>query len=439
MEMNAFVHFSINTFTDKEWGFGNESPHQFNPVEFDPAQWIRIFKKTGFHGVILTSKHHDGFCLWPSSYTQHDVASSKWRNGAGDIVGEVAKACQAGGLRFGIYVSPWDRNAGDYGSDRYITYYRNQLRELLTAYGPIFEMWFDGANGGDGFYGGANTVRRIDGSTYYRWPETLDLVRKMEPGIIFFSDAGPGVRWVGNEKGIAGDPNWNMISPDTLFAGKSGIEPLLQHGNEHGTAWIPAETDVSIRPGWFYHAREDSSVKTSEQLFNIYLTSVGRGSTLLLNVPPDKRGKIHATDSASLIGFRNILDEVFSDDLSTRATLSAGSWRGSHDRYAVRNLTDPDFETYWATDDKVQSEWISLTWDELQPVRYIIIQEYIPLGQRVQSFRVEAKISGRWKEVAGGTTIGYKRIVMVQPIETNALRIVLRARACLALNRIGVY
>ena len=316
MEMNAFVHFTTNTFTGKEWGYGDEQPSVFNPSDqYDADQWVRTFKETGFKGVILTCKHHDGFCLWPSKYTEHSVKNSPWMNGKGDVVRDVMRACKKYELKFGVYLSPWDRNHAEYGSPVYIEYYRNQLKELFNTYGPVFEMWFDGANGGDGYYGGKREKRSIQGSTYYEWPVTLDLVRQMEPEIIFFSDAGPGVRWVGNERGVAGETNWNTITPDTLYAGKAGIEKLLNEGDENGTKWIPAEVDVSIRKGWFYHAEEDSLVKTPEQLFDIYLTSVGRGSTLLLNVPPDRRGLVHEKDVASLKGFRELLDTEFANNL----------------------------------------------------------------------------------------------------------------------------
>src|SRR5690606_14792267 len=273
MELNAFIHFTINTFTGKEWGYGDESPQLFNPTDIDVEQWITTLKDAGFRGVILTAKHHDGFCLWPTAYTEHSIKNSPYKDGKGDLVREVADACRKHGLKFGVYLSPWDRNRADYGTPSYVEYYRNQLKELFTEYGPIFEMWFDGANGGDGYYGGANERRRIDGSTYYDWPGTLAFAREMEPDVIFFSDAGPGVRWVGNERGVAGETNWNTITPDTLYAGKAGIEELLSTGHEDGTHWIPAEVDVSIRPGWFYHAEEDSKVKSAEDLFDIYLTS----------------------------------------------------------------------------------------------------------------------------------------------------------------------
>lgn len=440
MEMNAFVHFSLNTFTGKEWGYGDEKPSIFNPTEFNPDQWVDAFKSAGFKGLILTCKHHDGFCLWPTEHSEHSVKNSPYKNGQGDIVKEISDACKRKGLKFGVYLSPWDRNRADYGSPAYIEYYRNQLKELFTNYGPIFEMWFDGANGGDGYYGGANEKRRIDGATYYDWPTTLDLVRKMEPEIIFFSDAGPGVRWVGNERGVAGETNWCIINPDTLFAGKPGIEKILNEGHEDGTEWIPAEVDVSIRPGWFYHAQEDSLVKTPEQLFEIYLTSVGRGSTLLLNVPPDQRGLIHENDLKSLQGFKNILDTEFKTNLALNARTTTSTYRGNDSTFSASNVIDENPETYWATDNEIAKGYIEFDLGKLQTVKYILLQEYIKLGQRVRAFKVEALVGDSWKLVAEGTTIGYKRILKFDPIQTSKIRVrITNSKACPLLSEISLY
>jgi alpha-L-fucosidase len=435
MELNAFVHFTTNTFTDKEWGYGDESPQIFNPTAFDANQWISTFKDAGFKGVILTCKHHDGFCLWPSAYTEHSVKNSPFKE---DVVKAVAEACKQHGLKFGIYLSPWDRNHKEYGSEQYITYYRNQLNELFTTYGPVFEMWFDGANGGDGYYGGAKEKRAITGKTYYDWSITLEGVRKLEPEIIFFSDAGPGVRWVGNERGIAGETNWNTITPDTLFAGKAGIENLLNTGSENGTHWIPAEVDVSIRPGWFYHAKEDSLVKSPQKLFDIYLTSVGRGSTLLLNVPPDRRGLLHENDVAALKGWRALLDSVFKTNHAPSATITATHQRG--DAYAAANVVDDNPETYWATDDATVQASLELTWDTEQTISYVLIQEYIKLGQRVKAFDVEVWQDDAWIKVAEATTIGYKRIVKMDPVATTKMRINFRdAKACPVISNVEIF
>jgi alpha-L-fucosidase len=440
MEMNAFVHFTTNTFTGKEWGYGDESPAIFNPTEYDADQWVRTFKETGFKGVILTCKHHDGFCLWPSKYTEHSVKNSPWKNGEGNVVRDVMRACKKYELKFGVYLSPWDRNHADYGTPAYLEYYRNQLTELFTSYGPVFEMWFDGANGGDGYYGGKREKRSIKGSTYYEWPTTLQLVRDMEPDVLFFSDAGPGVRWVGNERGTAGETNWNMITPDTLYAGKAGIEKLLNEGSENGTHWIPAEVDVSIRKGWFYHAEEDSLVKTPEQLFNIYLTSVGRGSTLLLNIPPDRRGLVHENDVVSLQGFRELLDTEFKTDLALNKKVSASSFRGTNKLYAPLNVADENPNTYWSTDDETLTGSIEIDLGEINTIKYILLQEDIRLGQRIKSFTIEVNQNNSWIKIAEGTTIGYKRILKLNPIETDKVRItIIDSKACPIISNIAIY
>lgn len=440
MELNAFIHFTTNTFTGLEWGFGDEKESVFNPTGVHAGQWVTTLKDAGFKGVILTAKHHDGFCLWPSKYTEHSVKNSPWKAGRGDVVREVSEACKKSGLRFGVYLSPWDRNRADYGQPGYVQYYRNQLKELFTSYGPVFEMWFDGANGGNGYYGGANETRKINGATYYDWPATLALVRGMQPQVLFFSDAGPHLRWVGNERGVAGETNWNTITADTLYAGKPGIEALLNTGSENGAKWIPAEVDVSIRKGWFYHVEEDSLVKGPEQLFDIYLTSVGRGSTLLLNVPPDKRGRFHERDVAALLGFRKLLDERFKKNLAKGAAVKATSHRGGDNAYAASNLTDGNAETYWATDDAVTSGTIEIDLGKKQLINYILLQEYIRLGQRVKAFNVEVWQNNGWQQVAEATTIGYKRILKLAPVETEKIRItVSTAKACPVLSNVEVY
>lgn len=440
MEMNAFIHFSVNTFTDNEWGYGDEGEKSFDPKSFDATQWVSILKEAGFKGLILTCKHHDGFCLWPSKFTEHSVKNSPWKNGSGDVVHEVAEACSQAGLRFGIYLSPWDRSHKDYGSPTYIDYYRNQLTELFSQYPDVFEMWFDGANGGDGFYGGMRELRKIDGRTYYDWSTTLKMVKQVNPNVIFFSDAGPGVRWVGNENGTAGETNWNTISADTLFAGKAGIEKLLNEGNENGMQWIPAECDVSIRPGWFYHAKEDSLVKTPEQLLDIYLKSVGRGSLLLLNVPPDKRGLFHENDVKSLLGFRKVLNEEFKTNYALRADVSSNAYRGNNEKYSAAMLADGNTKTYWTTDDDKKSGNFEIDFKKVIKVKYILLQEYIQLGQRVKSFSVEVWKDGAWQNAASGTTIGHKRILKMEPIETTKIKVnILDSKACPVISNVEVY
>lgn len=440
LEQYAFVHFTTNTFTDKEWGYGDESEKVFNPTAMDVTQWAKTIKAAGLKGIVLTCKHHDGFCLWPSKYTEHSVKNSPYKNGQGNVVDEVEKACRAEGLEFGIYLSPWDRNRADYGTPSYIEYYRNQLKELFEAHKPVFEMWFDGANGGDGYYGGANEKRKIDGKTYYDWPTTLKMVREMEPNVIFFSDAGPDIRWCGNESGFVDETNWNTITPDTLYAGKSGIQELLGTGSEDGTNWIPAEVDVSIRPGWFYHAREDSLVKTPEQLFDIYLSSVGRGANLILNIPPDRRGLINPKDSVSLMGWKKLIDERFSHNLALNKPVKTSSFRGESVAFSGDKTTDADKETYWATNDNETTGTLEIDLGETQKVSYVWLQEYIRLGQRVKSFSIEAEKHGSWQKLAEGTTIGYKRIMKVTPTETQKVRITITgSKACPAISNIEIY
>jgi len=441
MEMNAFVHFTVNTFTDKEWGYGDESETIFNPApQTNPGQWASVLKNAGFKTLILTCKHHDGFCLWPTQYTEHSIKKSPWKNGKGDLVKETSDACKKYGLKFGIYLSPWDRNRADYGQPSYITYYRNQLKELFTRYGPVFEMWFDGANGGDGYYGGAREKRKINGATYYDWPTTLSLVRSMQPNVLFFSDAGPGVRWVGNENGMAGATNWNTISTDTIFAGKAGIEQLLNTGSPDGKSWIPAEVDVSIRPGWFYHAKEDSLVKTPAQLFAIYLSSVGRGSTLLLNVPPDRNGLFHNNDVRALQGFKKILQTEFAANLALHAPVTATGYRGHSKAFAPANLTDGNKNTYWATADNELTGSFTIDLGKTQIVKYIVLQEYIRLGQRIQSFTVEAWKDNGWEKIADATTIGYKRILPIMPYRTSKIRVTITgSKACPVISNAAVY
>lgn len=440
MEQYAFVHFTTNTFTDKEWGFGDESESEFNPTAMDVTQWTKTIKAAGLNGLILTCKHHDGFCLWPSQYTEHSIKNSPYKKGKGNVVEEVEKACRADGLKFGVYLSPWDRNRADYGSPSYVAYYRNQLKELFLAHVPIFEMWFDGANGGDGFYGGAKENRKIDGKTYYDWGTTLKMVRNMDPNVILFSDAGPDIRWCGNESGFVQETNWNTITVDTLYAGKSGIQKLLNTGSENGKNWIPAEVDVSIRPGWFYHTKEDALVKTPEQLFNIYLSSVGRGANLILNIPPDRRGLINEIDVASLKAWKKLIDERFKTNLALNGTVLTSSVRGNSPEFNGEKVTDGNKETYWATNDQEKSGSFEIDLGKSELITFILVQEYIKLGQRVKNFTVEIEKDGKWQEVAKGTTIGYKRILRIKPVATKKVRIAIQdSKACPVISNVEIY
>jgi alpha-L-fucosidase len=405
LEYYAFVHFSINSFTDKEWGYGDESPKLFNPSELDTDQWARTISEAGMKGVVITAKHHDGFCLWPSKYTEHSVKNSPWKNGEGDLLKELSESCKKYGLKMGVYLSPWDRNHPDYGTDAYLTYYRNQLRELLTQYGPIFEVWFDGANGGDGYYGGANETRKIDNKTYYDWPLTHQIVRELQPNAVMFSDAGPDIRWVGNEKGYANQTTWSTIYKDSIYPGMPGFNRFVP-GQEKGTHFIPTETDVSIRPGWFYHQSEDDEVKSVEHLWDIYCNSVGLNSNLLLNLPVDRRGLVHENDIASLQGLKSKIERVFETNLATMAQLKMESSSNVMDSSI---LTDGQRESFVKITDKDSK--IILEFDATKSSNLFVIQEAIQKGQRIRSFEIEALIDASWQVIYQGTTIGNKRIV----------------------------
>ncbi len=440
MEFYGFIHFTVNTFTDKEWGYGDESPAIFAPTSLDAKQWAQVAKMAGMKGLILTAKHHDGFCLWPSRYTDHCVRNSPWKDGKGDVVRELANACEDVGIKFGIYLSPWDRHQCTYGRREYLAYYRWQLMELLTQYGELFEVWFDGANGGDGFYGGARETRTIDKRSYYDWENTWQLVRDLQPNAVMFSDVGPDVRWVGNEKGVATETSWCMLDAKGAGWVPGDVNAdLLPVGHERGGEWVPAETDVSIRPGWFYHASEDDKVRTPANLEEIYYSSVGRNTSLLLNLPPDRRGLIHERDVEALSGFRSILDRTFAKDLAQGATIASLQTRGGDEAYSPRNLLKAD-KSYFATDDEVKSATIELAFPRSVRFDRILLQEQIELGQRVKAFRIEAAIGGNWREIARGTTIGAKRIICVPATDAERLRLVVEdARACVTLQRLGVF
>ena len=375
-ELALFLHFGVNTFTDREWGDGTESPGIFAPARLDARQWARTAREAGFRAMVLTAKHHDGFCLWPSRTTRHSVAASPWRGGTGDLVREFTDACRQEGLRAGLYLSPWDRNASMYGdSPRYNDFYCDQLTELLTGYGPIHEVWFDGANG-EGPHG-----RRQE----YDWPRFWGVVRRHQPDAVIFSDAGPDVRWIGNERGEAGDPNWSTVDPDVVaFPGQAGDQAreMLQHGDPHGTVWRPGECDVSIRPGWFHHPSEDDRVKSVDELVQLYFTSVGRNSKLLLNVPPTREGILPPVDVHRLRGMRERLDALF-----------------SRDRF-------PD-----------------LARGRKAVVSVARLREDIAEGQAVSKYSLEGRVGEKWQLLSRGTTIGYQKLDRFAPVELEAVRL----------------
>jgi alpha-L-fucosidase len=439
LEFYGFIHFTVNTFTDKEWGYGDENPAIFNPSSLETRQWAQVARDAGMRGLILTAKHHDGFCLWPSRYTEHSVKHSPWRNGRGDVVGELAEACREFGLKFGVYLSPWDRNHPDYARPEYLTYYRNQLRELLTQYGPIFEVWFDGANGGDGFYGGARERRRIDNSTYYDWPNTHAIVREHQPLAVMFSDAGPDIRWVGNERGFAFETTWMSMNRQEIYPGYPEFAKYAP-GRPDGTDWVPPEVDVSIRPGWFYHPAEDAKVKTVDQLLEIYYASVGRSANLLLNLPPDRRGLIHEIDAQRLRDLREILDATFKTDLARNVRVTASNTRGDDPAYAAALVNDGDLNTYWATDDATTGASLTFELDEPTRISHVLVREHVPLGQRVEQWNVQAEVDGQWQLAGEGTTIGYRRILKFDPITTRRIRMnIVGSRGCPAISTISIY
>lgn len=445
MEFYGFLHFTVNTFTDKEWGYGDESPEVFNPTDFDADAIAAVASDAGMAGLILTCKHHDGFCLWPSQYSSHTVAQSPWRGGKGDVVGDIAAACRAHGLKFGVYLSPWDRNHPDYGRPAYVEYYRNQLRELLTNYGPIFEVWFDGANGGDGYYGGAREERKIDRATYYGWEDTWNIVRELQPMAVMFSDVGPDIRWVGNENGRAGDPCWARYTPhpsedasapcpgQTLY--KEG-----ENGHRDGRYWLPAEVDVSIRPGWFYHPAEDGKVRNLKNLKQLYFQSVGRGASLLLNVPPDRRGRIHENDAAALREFRQWRDAAFGHDLAAGAKASASNIRGGEARFSPARANDGDRATYWCTDDGTLAAEIELDLGKKTTFNVVGLREFLPPGQRVGDWALDRWDGKRWIEFAKGAAIGNRRLVTTEDITARRVRLrIVNAEACPAISEFALY
>ena len=439
LEFYGFLHFTVNTFTDKEWGYGDEPESVFNPSALDARQWARVAKDAGMKGLIITAKHHDGFVLWPSRLTTHSVKNSPWKDGRGDVVGELAQACRELGLKFGVYLSPWDRNHEAYGRPEYLEYYRAQLRELLTSYGDVFEVWFDGANGGDGFYGGAREKRTIDNSTYYDWANTWSIVRQLQPRAVMFSDAGPDIRWVGNERGVAFETSWNAIDLSGIYPGAPNYTKVAA-GAPGGADWTPPEVDVSIRPGWFYHPAEDARVKSLDKLIEIYEQSVGRGANLLLNIPPDRRGLVPDADAARLHEFGAAIASTYKTDLARTARATSTQVRGHASAFDASRVNDGDPSTYWATEDGVTTASVELQWPQAVDFSRLVLQEQIALGQRVERWTADAWIDGKWSAIASGTTIGRKRIARFPTTTAARVRVTIaQSRACPVISTIGVY
>lgn len=439
MEFIGFVHFTVNTFTDREWGFGDESPHIFNPTQFDASQWAAVAAEVGMKELILTAKHHDGFSLWPSRYTEHSVKHSPWRDGAGDIVAELFAASKDHGVKVGLYLSPWDRNHADYGTPAYIEYYRNQLRELLTDYGEVTEIWVDGANGGTGYYGGANEERRIDRETYYEWEGTFALVKSLQPGTLIFSDGGPDIRWIGNEHGFAGETNWSMLNTHEVVIGAAD-QAYLNSGDPNGRDWVVPLCDTSIRPGWFYHADQDDQVKTPQELLDVYYRSVGRNCVLLLNVPPDRRGLFHEIDVAALREFHRILEETFAVNLSANKTVEADNHRGGIEYFSPSNIVDDDLDSYWATDDGLRQATLEIDLGAPTYFDRIMLQEPIRFGQRIAAFTIEARVQNKWIQLVAATTVGHKRLLRIDGVEADRVRIVItEANNVPALSNFGLF
>ena len=451
VEFYAFIHFTINTYTGKEWGDGTESPEIFMPDHLDAVQWVTAIKDAGMRGLILTCKHHDGFCLWPSRYTRHSVAASPYKGGKGDIVREVADACQAAGIKFGVYLSPWDRNSELYGrGEEYDDYFVNQLTELLTNYGPVFDVWFDGACGE-----GAGGMRQC-----YNWERYYKVIRKLQPDACI-NVCGPDIRWCGNEAGDTRDAEWSVVparlrdtemiadksqqTDDTDFSFRRrtisssdadlGSREFLK--DEPDLIWYPVEVNTSIRPGWFYHQEEDDKVRSLEELSQIYFHSVGGNGTFLLNIPPNKEGLLAKEDVERLKELGEFLRKAFKRNLVEEAVLAVDSYK---EGFEIENVREPGYGKYFSTREGITSCTIGIEFEEETEIHYLILQENIEMSQRIEGFSVWAETDGNLREVYRGKVVGYKHIAQLKGIRTKFLQIKIHdARVCPTVAFLGVF
>nr|WP_294945897.1 alpha-L-fucosidase [uncultured Mucilaginibacter sp.] len=446
--MYCIIHFGPTTYMNKEWGYGDEGAAIVNPTEFSAMQIVGAAKAGGFKGIIVVAKHHDGFCLWPTKTTTYNISKSPYKGGKGDIVGEYRAVCNKLGMKMGVYCSPWDRNSALYGTPEYVTnVYRKQLTELYTKYGQLFMSWHDGANGGDGYYGGAKEVRKIDRSTYYDWEQTWGITRKLQPDAAIFGDVGPDVRWVGNERGQAGETSWATYTPHAPEEGKKPGNGFVKdyegtEGHRDGKYWMPAECDVSLRPGWFYHKTQDDSVKTPSALLNLYYQSVGRGASLDLGLSPDKTGRLNQHDVQSLKGFGYILKQTFAINLAKGASLTASNTRGSNKvKFGATNLLDADRYSYWATDNKIKTPELVINMHKPKTFNVIRLRENIKLGQRIEEVQFDAWQDGQWKQIATATSIGGNRLIRLpEAVTASKVRLrVTKSPVCIALSDLGLF
>lgn len=445
MEMYCLIHFTPTTFQNMEWGYGDAEPSLFNPIKFDANQIADAAAVAGFKGLISVAKHHDGFCIWPTATTSYSIKQSPWKNGKGDMVKELRDAAKAKGLKFGVYLSAWDRNDTRYGTSAYTDTYRAQLTELMTNYGPLFISWHDGANGGDGYYGGKKEKRSIERSTYYDWyGKTWPIVRKLQPGAVIFSDVGPDVRWAGNEEGIVPETSWSTFTP----RGVNGkipvpgqmIEKELSSGTRNGEKWIPAECDARLREGWFYHPEEDNHVKTPNKLFEMYLTSVGRGANLDIGLSPNTEGRLHPNDVKSLKAFGKKLKETFKINLAKGAKIAASNIRANAAKFSPRFILDQDRYSYYTTDDEILNPTLEINLISTKIFNIIRLRENIKLGQRLDSVTIETWDNNQWKPLAKATSIGANRLIKLDsPVSATKLRIQLFAPVAPTLSDFALY